>query len=76
MGRNDMTKVEVQRTVRRLKPQSRQFLAEQMIARWVKQLTCESGAWNRDKILEEVERQLRERRLGKTAKEEPKDEQS
>jgi len=61
MGRNDMTKVEVPRTMKRLRPPARTHLAEQLVARWWKQLTCQSGAWNRNKIIEEVIRLLKAR---------------
>jgi hypothetical protein len=50
--------------MKRMKPLARKYLAEQLVARWWKQLTCQSGAWNRDKVLEEVIRQLRTKLKG------------
>jgi hypothetical protein len=45
--------------MKRLKPPARTHIAQQLVARWWKQLTCQSGEWNRNKIIEEVIRQLK-----------------
>lgn len=50
--------------MKRLKSEARDLLAEQVVAKWVKTFTCQSGEWNCNKILEAIERKLRERRIG------------
>jgi hypothetical protein len=50
--------------MKRMKPDVRKFQAEAIVNQWVKKLTCVCGTWNRDKILEDIERLLRDRRQG------------
>lgn len=51
--------------MKRMKPEERKSLANETLSKLVALWTCRLGAWNRDKVLLELEKQLKQRRKEK-----------
>lgn len=56
--------------MKNMKPKEHKAEAEKIVERWTRTLTAMFGTWNMERILHEIEQQLKQDRLGKGLKNE------